>query len=633
MTKKVICLVVSTIILLSYASSFDNNSTSKAEKISKVKSNNFIRDLEIISQKEGWTFTVGENSATNYSIDELCGLVEPKNWQIFSDFDNSLSATSGLPDDFDWRDGSGVTSIKNQGQCGSCWAFATVGVLESVIKIKSGVTVDLSEQWLVSCNQNGWGCNGGWWAHAYHGGMTGSCGGTGAVLEVNFPYMAMDTPCGGPYPHSYLLKDKSGDGNSWKYIGGQSSTPSVDQIKQAIYTHGPVGCAVYVDEAFQAYTGGIFNGNSNEKINHAVILVGWDDNQGDEGVWIMKNSWGNNWGEDGYMRIEYGSNRIGYSANYVEDYKSINPDGESIYVKLNMHKLTNDGMDPIDIWPGEEPEWYYRVGLTSDSKTTYLKNHNKKEDTNESGFWWDYRHEHTWDIGQDHIFYTESSPVVITIKLMDYDNIADDLADVSDYDGGGSDDSTKDKRGAIYHGTYDLITDELTGDKTGSSGSYITTQGDDKNNAKVWFSISDSYDGEAFSPRIDVRPERLSFGEVDKGVTATKEIEIFNTVPIDPLGLADDLHWTANDDKDWISLSKTSGSLDGGHSDKITVTIKTDSLNRGSTNTGYINVDSNDRDVRVELSVKISKPRSMPYNPFINLLGKILLLKDFFQYF
>jgi C1A family cysteine protease len=92
----------------------------------------------------------------------------------------------------------------------------------------------------------------------------------------------------------------------------------VDQIKQAIFSHGPVSACVYVNSAFQAYTGGIFNACEDEWINHVVLLVGWDDTQGTNGVWILRNSWGYSWGEEGYMRIEYDCSRIGYATCYVE---------------------------------------------------------------------------------------------------------------------------------------------------------------------------------------------------------------------------------------------------------------------------------------------------------------------------
>jgi hypothetical protein len=95
------------------------------------------------------------------------------------------------------------------------------------------------------------------------------------------------------------------------------SAPTPAQLKQAIYDHGPLNVTVYVNTAFQAYHEGVFNACESQIINHAVVLVGWDDNQGPEGVWILRNSWGTNWGEGGYMRIAYGCCRVGYAATYV----------------------------------------------------------------------------------------------------------------------------------------------------------------------------------------------------------------------------------------------------------------------------------------------------------------------------
>lgn len=215
-----------------------------------------------------------------------------------------------LPGYFDWRDVDGCTSVKNQASCGSCWAFATVGPLECNIKIKDGVEVDLSEQWLVSCNQDGWGCGGGWWAHGYHLDSTDPCGDAGAVLEEYFPYTASDEPCDCPYPHDYFIE-------SWAGVPG-GDIPSPASIKEAILDHGPISVAVAVDQNFHDYDGGVFNQDTATDINHGVVLVGWDDSQGSEGVWFLRNSWGPGWGENGYMRIEYGCDLVGYGACYVE---------------------------------------------------------------------------------------------------------------------------------------------------------------------------------------------------------------------------------------------------------------------------------------------------------------------------
>jgi len=270
-------------------------------------------DLEALQRRagqEGWTFTVGRNSATDRPLAELCGLVVPPDWQSGARFDPSIPAP-GLPAAFNWCQDGSCPQVRNQGGCGSCWAFATVGALECAILLQDGVEVDLSEQWLVSCNSDGWGCGGGWWAHKYHEYKSDPCGGSGAVLETQFPYQGAEPPCGCPYPHACTI-------DGWAYVGSSGSVPKVSSLKQALLDHGPLSVAVYVNSAFHAYTGGVFNDCQEGTVNHGVVLVGWDDTQGSNGVWIIRNSWGPGWGEDGYMNIEYGCSAIGYGASYID---------------------------------------------------------------------------------------------------------------------------------------------------------------------------------------------------------------------------------------------------------------------------------------------------------------------------
>ncbi|HHZ20789.1 MAG TPA: hypothetical protein GX391_09830 [Firmicutes bacterium] len=252
-----------------------------------------------IYEKE-YTFTIGYNPATNYPLSQLCGFNPQFSLQSGLATAPEIKALKALPSRFDWREQGGVTPVKNQGNCGSCWAFAATGVLECNIKIKDKTTVDLSEQYLVSCNSDGWGCNGGWWPHKYHVSP-------GAVLESCFPYQARDVACKSSCAHPYKI-------DSWGYVGSANGVPSVDAIKTAIYQYGPVAVAVAADSYFQSYTGGVFNRNSSSQVNHAVVLVGWDDSQQ---CWILRNSWGSGWGESGYMRIKYGVNQVGYGATYV----------------------------------------------------------------------------------------------------------------------------------------------------------------------------------------------------------------------------------------------------------------------------------------------------------------------------
>ncbi|MCX7044001.1 MAG: C1 family peptidase [Candidatus Sumerlaeota bacterium] len=266
--------------------------------------------LQLQGLDDGWTFKTGPNGATSYPISQLCGLRPSAARQVRASFHGITTTTAALPSRFDWRDSQGVTPIRNQGSCGACWAFATVGALECAIKIKTGVSVDLSEQWLVSCNQEDWSCNGGWFAHDYYLLSSDPCGGSGAVMEADFPYVAYKAPCACPYTHHYWIQ-------SWGYVGDDASVPSADAIKQAIYDNGPVAVAITVDTPFYAYTGGVFNAGITGEVNHAVVLVGWDDAQGANGVWFLKNSWGTSWGESGFMRIEYGCANVGLGATYV----------------------------------------------------------------------------------------------------------------------------------------------------------------------------------------------------------------------------------------------------------------------------------------------------------------------------
>ena len=223
---------------------------------------------------------------------------------------SSGGGTTALPSSFNWCAQGKCTPIRDQGNCGSCWAFGTVGPFESALLIHDNTSRDLSEQYLVSCNTDGWGCNGGWFAHDYHEWkIPPGEPAAGAVYENDFRYQASDVPCNPPHPHHERIAD-------WAYVGNSSSVPSVSAIKNAIYNYGPVAAAVCVDSRFQAYSGGIFTDPVPcRKVNHAIVLVGWNDADG--GYWILRNSWGTSWGEQGYMRIAYGTSQVGYAANYV----------------------------------------------------------------------------------------------------------------------------------------------------------------------------------------------------------------------------------------------------------------------------------------------------------------------------
>ena len=201
----------------------------------------------------------------------------------------------------------------------------------------------------MSCTDAG-SCSGGWPSEACNyflcdGSHQDPCGDSGAVLEGDFPYVAWNAPCGCPYDHPYCIE-------SWSYIGDGSSVPSVESMKQAIMDYGPISVIVCVNDEFHDYTGGIFSGPSCSGTNHAVVLVGWDDTQGSNGVWFLRNSWGTGWGEDGYMRIEYGVSIVGYAALYIyyrdpirinlpEGIPNAIPPGESTIIPVQIEEIAD----------------------------------------------------------------------------------------------------------------------------------------------------------------------------------------------------------------------------------------------------------------------------------------------------
>lgn len=296
-----------------------------------------LEDLRQEGKARGWTFNVAPNPATLQRLDQLCGFVPPANRLLRATSEQPVQEHPivGLPTSFDWRTLSGCPPVRNQGGCGSCWAFGTLGAVECAILIRDQYLVDLSEQWLVSCNTYNYSCDGGWWAYDFLIDTPDECSKIGALLESDFPYTATDAACVCA-ARTYRL-------SSWAEVNPSVSIPSVDAIKQAIMTYGPVAVAVRVDSAFTAYHDGVFNASAVGAVNHAVVLVGWDDSQGAAGVWFLRNSWGSGWGESGYMRIAYGCSSVGYGATYV------NYPGAGIVTSVDQTTVAENGTTTLQV--------------------------------------------------------------------------------------------------------------------------------------------------------------------------------------------------------------------------------------------------------------------------------------------
>ncbi|MDD2716092.1 MAG: C1 family peptidase [Candidatus Wallbacteria bacterium] len=278
-----VCILLSVILF----SLFLNVPTASAEDLVGL-----LQNLAITAQQEGSLYQVSTNAAPNgIPLDKLCGLKRPDYWDAVVHMRKAPVGKATLPAQYDWRAQNGCTPIKNQGSCGSCWSFASVGIFESAILIKDSDVVDLAEQDLLDCNSYGYSCNGGWLD------AVGYFKDKGCSLEKLVPYQAADGTCKN-VSRTYKIKD-------WATVDA-----TTDAIKQAIYKYGPVSSVVAADSSFQYYTSGVYN-HSYSSVNHAIILVGWDDSMGKKGCWILRNSWGTSWGEKGYMYIEYGCSKVG----------------------------------------------------------------------------------------------------------------------------------------------------------------------------------------------------------------------------------------------------------------------------------------------------------------------------------
>ncbi|CAD7952512.1 unnamed protein product [Amoebophrya sp. A25] len=202
-----------------------------------------------------------------------------------------------LPSEFDWRKKGAVNPVKNQAQCGSCWAFATVANVEGNNYVKSGELVSLSEQELVDCDDDDNGCNGGLPSNAYKD-MISS--GMGLELESAYGYEARDGTCKAKKSLERVFL------SSWVAISS-----SEDQMAAALMKYGPLAIGINAGP-MQLYMGGISDPwmCNPAALDHGVAIVSFGEEDG-KMYWTIRNSWGPEWGEDGYYRIIRGKGKCG----------------------------------------------------------------------------------------------------------------------------------------------------------------------------------------------------------------------------------------------------------------------------------------------------------------------------------
>ncbi|NXE79709.1 CATL1 protein, partial [Cochlearius cochlearius] len=204
------------------------------------------------------------------------------------------------PSEVDWRAKGYVTPVKNQGHCGSCWAFSATGALEGLVFNRTGKLVVLSEQNLIDCSRNlgNNGCHGGYMTRAFQ--YVHNNGGLNS--EHVYPYMATDTSsC------RYNPQDRAANCSTiWLVAPGSEAA-----LEQAVAAVGPVSVAVDASSFhFHFYKSGIFSTFCSQRVNHGMLAVGYgssQDRRRNVSYWILKNSWSEVWGEQGYVRLLKGA--------------------------------------------------------------------------------------------------------------------------------------------------------------------------------------------------------------------------------------------------------------------------------------------------------------------------------------
>jgi C1A family cysteine protease len=251
-----------------------------------------LRNIVIHNLDQTQNFTMGVNQFTDLTPEEFKSQwVGGLKTQVGSyGCKTFTSSASGAPATVDWRNKGAVTSVKDQGQCGSCWTFSATGAIEGAWAISTGQLVDLSEQELVDCatgiSYGSHGCNGGQMEGAFKFVIA-----NGQCTLASYPYTAKDGTC-----------QKC---TAVAHISYCSDVKPNDQVSmKAAVAQQPVAVAIEADTRyFQSYSSGILTSSScGTSLDHGVLTVGYGEENGQK-YWLVKNSWGTSWGDMGYVKI------------------------------------------------------------------------------------------------------------------------------------------------------------------------------------------------------------------------------------------------------------------------------------------------------------------------------------------
>ncbi|XP_043712590.1 cysteine proteinase RD21A-like isoform X1 [Telopea speciosissima] len=246
---------------------------------------------------ENHTYKLGLNRFADLTNEEYRAMylgtkIDPKRRLSRTKSDRyAFRVGDSLPDSVDWRTKGAVVSVKDQGQCGSCWAFSTIAAVEGINQLVTGDLISLSEQELVDCDTSyNQGCNGGLMDYAFQFIINNG----GIDTEEDYPYKASNGQCDQYRKNAKVVT-----------IDSFEDVPTNDEKSlQKAVANQPISVAIEAGgRAFQLYQSGVFSGMCGTELDHGVTAVGYGSDNGVD-YWIVRNSWGSSWGESGYIRME-----------------------------------------------------------------------------------------------------------------------------------------------------------------------------------------------------------------------------------------------------------------------------------------------------------------------------------------
>jgi cathepsin L len=274
------------------------------------------------------SYRQGLNQFSDMTATEKQQFIGLKTKKLVGDYEETAPPSGLSLDEIDWRTKGAVTPVKDQGKCGSCYAFSAVGAIEGQYFINTGNLVSLSVQQIVDCSNGNFnaGCNGGstglvYFYLAFVGGIES---------DDSYPYTAVDGTC--KFDNSSIVAT---------IRGYKLANSSEDALKNAVANIGPISVGIYVAQSFMSYAEGVYDEpHCDGETNHGVLIVGYGSDNGKD-YWIVKNSWSKYWGEKGYIRMSRNKNnqcRIASEAMYPTGVKR--PVNKSSADELLL--LTND---------------------------------------------------------------------------------------------------------------------------------------------------------------------------------------------------------------------------------------------------------------------------------------------------